>query len=525
MTQTRAAQSAGATPAPGRFYAGVFAVAAAGLMLQIVQTRILSVVTWYHMAFFTISMAMFGLTAGAIWVYRRHRVLGEGESLGFLLAQSSAAFAVTVAASLVLQLTLVTTASMTVTAVAAWGMLALCLAAPCFFCGVTLSLALTRSPYPLPRVYAVDLFGAAAGCLGVLLLLSATDGPSAVLWIGVLAAIGALCFADAGTRRAAAARGTAGLLVRRLPILLVVLALLALVNGLVRFGIQPIFVKEELDERGSTLEYEKWNSFSRISVFQERIARPYLWGPSPRFPGNIAAPQRLMTIDGLARTYLHRFRGDPRDVDFLRYDVTNLAYVLPGDRAAVIGVGGGRDMLSAWLFGHRNVTGVEVNPILASMLTTNRKYADYTSLGGLPGVHFVVDEARSWFARTDQSFDFIQMSLIDTWAATGAGAYTLTENGLYTVECWKILLSRLTPRGVFTASRWYAPGEVNETGRMLSSGCGHPAGAGGRRTAAPYLPGCLRARGGDDRLPAAVLGGGRSAPWRPRPTTWNSRRW
>ncbi|MGB6862082.1 MAG: hypothetical protein WBE32_14225 [Pseudolabrys sp.] len=60
------------------------------------------------------------------------------------------------------------------------------------------------------------------------------------------------------------------------------------------------------------------------------------------------------------------------------------------------------------------------------------------------------------------------MSLIDTWAATGAGAFTLTENGLYTVEAWQRLLGRLNAGGLFTVSRWYAPGEVNETGRLVS---------------------------------------------------------
>jgi hypothetical protein len=88
----------------------------------------------------------------------------------------------------------------------------------------------------------------------------------------------------------------------------------------------------------------------------------------------------------------------------------------------------------------------------------------------LDGVRFEVDEARSWFARTRRSFDVIQMSLIDTWAATGAGAFTLTENGLYTVEAWQRFLGRLNPGGLFTVSRWYAPGEVNETGRLVSLG-------------------------------------------------------
>ena len=49
-----------------RFYAGLGLVTAATLMLQIIETRIISVTSWYHLAFFVISIAMFGLTAGAV---------------------------------------------------------------------------------------------------------------------------------------------------------------------------------------------------------------------------------------------------------------------------------------------------------------------------------------------------------------------------------------------------------------------------------------------------------------------------
>ena len=54
------------------FYTGVFLISCSTLMLEIIQTRILSVVVWYHLAFFVISLAMFGLTAGAVWVYLNH---------------------------------------------------------------------------------------------------------------------------------------------------------------------------------------------------------------------------------------------------------------------------------------------------------------------------------------------------------------------------------------------------------------------------------------------------------------------
>ena len=62
----------------------------------------------------------------------------------------------------------------------------------------------------------------------------------------------------------------------------------------------------------------------------------------------------------------------------------------------------------------------------------------------------VKDEARSYIARSPEKFDIIQASLIDTFAATSAGAFVLTENSLYTLEGWKVFLDHLTDRGVLT---------------------------------------------------------------------------
>ncbi len=65
-------------------------------------------------------------------------------------------------------------------------------------------------------------------------------------------------------------------------------------------------------------------------------------------------------------------------------------------------------------------------------------------LDRLPGVTFVNDEARSYLERTPSRHDIIQVTLIDTWAATSVGAFALTENSLYTVEAWDLFLNRLS---------------------------------------------------------------------------------
>jgi hypothetical protein len=55
------------------FLAGLFLVSCATLMYEVVLTRLLSVVSWYYLAFVSVSMAMFGMTAGALFVQLNQR--------------------------------------------------------------------------------------------------------------------------------------------------------------------------------------------------------------------------------------------------------------------------------------------------------------------------------------------------------------------------------------------------------------------------------------------------------------------
>ena len=402
------------------FYIGLFLITSCTLMLQVIQTRILSVVTWYHLAFFTISMAMFGLTAGAVWVYVRRDRFTE-KTVSFDLSHYSAAFAVTTALCLMIQMTLSPIVRYSVASVWTWAELALCLAIPFVFYGIVVSLALTRSPFPIGRVYGVDLVGAAAGCLGVLFLLDHTDAPSAILWVSVIAATGTLFFAGSAVGTAPPTRPFLHVLLRHRITIFLVLLVCAIFNGLTDYGFQPLVVKGRFEGPQNPIFLE-WNSFSRIAVYPMEATTPYMWGPSPRFPSEyFTVEQRRLHIDGDAGTVATRFTGNLKDVEFLKFDVTNLAYHLPGrERAAIIGVGGGRDILSAAVFGYRDITAVEINPIFVKLLTEEPGFANFTNITQLEGVKLVVDGGRSWFLQTGKTFDVIQMTLIDTWAATGA---------------------------------------------------------------------------------------------------------
>src|SRR5947208_10920459 len=446
-----------------KFYTGLFLITGCTLMLQVIQTRILSVVAWYHLAFFAISMALFGLTVGAVWVYLRRDRFTE-KTLSYDLSYFSTGFALSTLLCLIVQMSLTPVVIRSMTSILTWAELAMCLSIPFFFSGVVVSLALTRSPFPVGRVYGADLVGAAVGCLGVLVLLNNTDGPSAILWVGALAAAGAFFFSTSGIGGAPQTTLPLDSLLRHRATIFVLIVTCAVLNGLTDYGLQPLVAKGNF-EAGNTYALRAWNTFSRVAVYPPVTQKPGMWAPSPKMPVGLEIEQHRITIDADAGTAAYRFTGDLKEVDFLKYDVTTLAYHLPNrERAAVIGVGGGRDMLSAAVFGLQDITGVEINPILVKFLTEKARFADFTNVRSLNCARFVIDEGRRWMARSQPSFDIIQMSLIDTWAATGAGAFSLSENGLYTVDAWRIFLARLTRQGVFTVSRWYDAKEPAETG-------------------------------------------------------------
>jgi hypothetical protein len=214
--------------------------------------------------------------------------------------------------------------------------------------------------------------------------------------------------------------------------------------------------------QGDRVLFSKWNSFSRIGVYARTHGD---WSLSAAYKG--ALPEtRFMDIDSAASTPILHLNPDLSNAQYLRYELTALAYHLKekkglgagGFTALVIGPGGGRDLASALVFGASRVDGVEINPIIANDVMRDR-FRDFS--GGIytnPRVFVAVDDGRSFVRRTPERYDVIQASLVDTWAATAAGAYTLTENSLYTVDAFNDYLDHLTDGGILTITRWVADG-------------------------------------------------------------------
>jgi len=445
-------------------YLGLFVVTLATLMYEILLTRIFSVTMWYHFAFMAISLALFGMTIGAILVYLLP-VHFAARRAKYCLALSALLFAVSVVLSFLVHLSLrfvPDVPAFTLSRLYPFALTYVVTAIPFAFSGVCVCLALTRFPGQVSKLYAADLAGAAVGCIALILVLQATDGPTAVVVVAMLAGIGAVLFA-----------GEAGhMWLRRAALLCTIsLAALAVANTiLARHGSAWLRIRWVKGRPERPALYEKWNSFSRITVTGDgKVPRePFGWGFSQTVPWHASVRWLMLQIDSTAGTPLTAFDGDLNGVHYLRYDVTNLVhYVRPDSRVLVIGPGGGRDILAALAFRQRSITAVELNRDILD--TVNRRFGAFTGhLDRDPNVTFVADEARSYVARQQDRFDIIQASLVDTWAATAAGAFVLAEQSLYTVEAWESFLRKLTPRGVLTFSRWYFPDRPGEMYRLAS---------------------------------------------------------
>ena len=435
---------------------GLLLVTLTTLAYQLLLTRIFSVTMWYHYTFVAVSVTMFGMTVGAILVYLLPGWFAPAAAAR-RMSLATSCFAVLIVVSFAIHVR-IPFFSPHAPAGKLWLMAVnyALLSLPFVASGVCVTIALTRFPGQLGSLYAVDLVGAGLGCLLVAVVSRWIEAPTLILDVAALAALGALWFLPKTAQRGWSPVGLAVLFALVIPI-----SLCTTPAGHRAEFLRPYPVKDR-DEKYEPPIYERWNAYSRVAVWPAGT-NPIGWGLSSHAPSGHVY-QKWLNVDASAGTVLTYFDGENLGpLEYLRWDVTNVVHhVRTGARVLVVGSGGGRDVLSALCFGQPEIVAVEINE--AILETVNVKYGDFTGhLDRRPEVTFVNDEARSYIARTDRPFDVIQVSLVDTWAATAAGAYVLTENALYTTEAWTRMMQRLSERGVISFSRWHSeddPGEV-----------------------------------------------------------------
>jgi hypothetical protein len=415
---------------------------------EIVLTRLFSVIVWNHFAFFAISVALFGTGAAATLIYVRQRRLLP-EKTEDLLARYGVILAFSIVFVDILFLNVApnwfgdlgTNPYTDFT----FRLLALFIiaAAPFFVGGMALSLAMTRYAPHIHRLYFWDLVGAGAGCLLVIPSLNLLGGPSALLLSAFVAGGAAVVFSQSSLRSGR----------NRLFLISAATLFMVLIVGSLNPSLHWLDIRfaKGIDLKQKKPEYNRWNSFSMVSVFGDYKFGG--WGLSPLYRASIP-DQKTLIIDMNALTPIIRFDGSLSKVNQVFFDLSALVYRIrrEPEQVCIIGAGGGKDVLAALVAKAKHVTAVEINPLIVEEVM-KQKYRAFS--GGLytrKDVSVFVEDGRSFIRGTNQRFDVILLSMVDTSAATAAGAYALTENGLYTSDAFRDYLSRLKPGGILSVS-------------------------------------------------------------------------
>jgi hypothetical protein len=454
-------------------YLGTFLTAASVLELEVAWTRILSVMSWHHFTYMIISIAILGF--GSAGSYLAFKGPQARHSFGAL---SRYAFAYSL--SIVVSLLLVTRIEFDAllitkdfTELLKLLLIECLLATPFFFAGLTLSHIVTRFQEDIHRVYFSDLVGASGGCLVSVAAIQTIGATNAVFLAAVLAGAVGLLFqgVESGLRRPMAW----------------VLFGLSVVVLLVGVWKNPYLVYPTARKGTSAfanraqgpwaIEDSHWHVLARIDVSAARTGRV------PAFASNVSPRRsdcqwdwRFVMQDGSAPTWMLRSDGDAdwdiKKMEFLDGYLQGAPYVIQkAPRVLVIGVGGGIDVLIGLYNGAKHVVGVEVNSYMVRAI--KEKWADFTgNIFNRLDVEIVTNEGRHFLSRNKDSFDVIQLSGVDTWAAALAGGHVATETYLYTVEGVMAAMAHLTPTGVLSYSRFVLdpPGETLRLAGVMAEG-------------------------------------------------------
>lgn len=454
------------TPAGGEarlhvvLYRGVFLVALATLLFEISLIRVLSFTIWYHFAYVVISTALLGFGASGTLLALRPDI-GAGDLRAALarlsgLAAASALLALVFFAVVPLEPMRIFDEPRDFLLLLAYQLVA---AVPFFFSGLVISLALRAAARKVDRLYFWDLVGGGLGCALAVVLMDRVAPPGAVVVAGAAFALAGAVFAASRSARVAGAALAAGM------------ALLAPLAQQLPFPLAPSkHMAIQLAVLGGEPVFTRWTALFRTDVLRigDDAPLPEEWGLSLESRGPIRRPYGYVHHDGSAGTAVWDLRDGPI------YQLDRLIHGLPYEiaparpRVLVIGVGGGIDVLTALHFGASHVTGVELDPETVGLIRD--ELADVNrSAFRRPEVELVAGEGRHYVKRSDQRFDLIQITGVDTLAAQSSGAYVLAENYIYTVEAFGEYLDHLTPDGMLSITTACVDMQHPRTaGRMVS---------------------------------------------------------
>jgi SAM-dependent methyltransferase len=425
--------------------AAVAALSAAALGYELLLLRLFAIIQWHHFAYLAISVALLGIGAAGSFVTLARRPLLAAYPGSFIIA--AAAFAVaTVACFAVAERVPFNVLEIAWNPTQFLGLAVIysLLMVP-FFCAATaLCIAYSGFGKHIPQIYGADILGAGLGSLGLLVVLFSLHPADALRVIAALGLAAAALAAWPAAKRRSAVLALAALAG---PWLLPAPALELLASDYKDLS-------QALRVKGARVVAQRTSPLGVVTVVESPLA-PLRHAPGLSLNGAAGPPSQLgLFVDGQAAGAVTRYDGNTAPLAYLRDTTSALPYrLLDRPHVLVLGAGAGADVLQALVHHAQRVDAVEMDGQIVALVQQ-----DLAEFSGqpyrAPGVHLHIAEARGFVAAGRDSFDLIQMALLDSFGSSAAGLGSLNESHLYTVEALQSFLQRLAPGGLLAFTHW-----------------------------------------------------------------------
>ena len=441
-----------------RLSLGVMLIALSTLALELMLMRVFDVILEGNLAYFVVTMAVFGF--GLAGIYATVRPVPIDRDIRARLSLCSAAFA----ASVVLLIPLLNALPLDYrrvmkapfVTIGAFLAMDVALLTAFFLSGYVLIAVFSTYTKRIQRLYFWDLLGAGLGTIAVIPLITRMGPGGILLCAGALGFVAAALFAPRRSWSIAA--------------LAVAIVLTAIP---VTRGQDYIDFKYHMDKRGIVTalaqgrgEVSRWDPISKIDIIDET------WTPAISKATHLSGDRKAITYDGGNQTsYFYKFDGNfaalraqlDHDKTHVREHFWQLAVLAAhylkrdsGSRVLVIGSAGGQETKAALVYGASHVDAVELVPTVVELGTT--QYSPY--IGNLfhdPRVNVQAREGRSFLRSTDARYDIIQVYSNHTSSSIAAGNGALSPVYLQTTEAYQEYFSHLTPSGVLQINHHLHP--------------------------------------------------------------------
>jgi spermidine synthase len=130
-------------------------------------------------------------------------------------------------------------------------------------------------------------------------------------------------------------------------------------------------------------------------------------------------------------------------------EMAQRAYDLPYDfinpeGVLIVGAGAGNDVASALRYGATRVDAVEIDPLIADLGERWHPEMPYQS----PQVNVIVDDARSFFEKSDEKYDLIVFGFLDSHTLFSSMSSVRLDNFVYTMESFEEAKTHLKDDGM-----------------------------------------------------------------------------